>query len=85
MSNPLKLIPGQKYKLVKPFTDYDKEIHPIGETWAFITTNFLPYEDGLTVHISLGVDPKEWMFRLQWRREEQADIIENFGDYVEAF
>jgi len=83
MSNPLKLITGQKYKLVKTFKDYDKHIHPVGETWTFVTTNFLPYEDGLTVHISLGDDPKVWLFRLQWRAEEQADIIDNFSDYVE--
>lgn len=84
MSNPLNLTPGKKYKLIKPFADYDKHMHPIGETWTFVTTNFLPYEDGLTVHISLGDDPKVLLFRLQWRPEEQADIIGNFSDYVEA-
>ncbi|MEP7164301.1 MAG: DUF3601 domain-containing protein [Ferruginibacter sp.] len=83
MSNPLKLLPGQKYKLVKPFTDYDRHVHPIGETWTFVETNFLPYEDGLTVHIRLGDDLKAWLFRLQWRPEEQAEIINAFSNYVE--
>ena len=83
MSNPLKLIPGQKYKVIKAFTDYDRHVHEPGSTWTFVETNFLPYEDGLTVHIRLGTDPKVWLFRLQWRPEEQGDIIDNFLRFVE--
>lgn len=83
MGNSLKLIPGQKYKVIKPFTDYDRHVHEAGETWTFVETNFLPYEDGLTVHLRLDVSPKVLLFRLQWRPEEQADIIENFIDFVE--
>ncbi|MEI9943630.1 MAG: DUF3601 domain-containing protein [Chitinophagaceae bacterium] len=84
MSNALHLIPGQKYKVIKPFTDYDKQVHEVGTTWTFVETNFLPYEDGLTVHIRLDNDPRVLLFRLQWRQEEQAGIIDNFKDYVEA-
>ena len=85
MSNPLKLTPGQKYTVTKPFTDYDKSVHPVGETWVFSRTNFLPYEDGLTLHVFLPANPgKEVICRLQWRNEEQAEIIENFNDYVRA-
>lgn len=84
MSNPLNLTPGKKYKVVKPFTDHDKHVHEPGQTWTFVETNFLPYEDGLTVHLTLDGNPnKVLLFRLQWRREEQADIIEHFRDYVE--
>ncbi|MCG2613463.1 DUF3601 domain-containing protein [Terrimonas sp. NA20] len=83
MSNPLKLIPGQKYRIVKSFTDYDNHVHPPGEAWTFLYTNFLPYEDGLTVHLHLYDDPREVvLFRLQWRAEAQAAIIEHFNDYV---
>jgi hypothetical protein len=84
MSNPLKLIPGQKYKVIKAFTDYDRHVHEPGGIWTFVETNFLPYEDGLTVHIRLDDNPKVLVFRLQWRREEQAGIIENFAEYVVA-
>jgi hypothetical protein len=84
MTNQLNLLSGQKYKVIKPFTDYDRDIHPIGETWTFVETNFLPYEDGLTVHIRFGNDPKVTLFRLQLREEEQADLIHSFGEYVEA-
>ena len=84
MGNSINLIQGQKYKVIKPFTDYDKHVHEPGETWTYVETNFLPYEDGLTVHLTLDGNPKILVFRLQWRREEQADIIENFKEYVVA-
>jgi len=82
MSNPLKLIPGQRYRIIKPFTDYDRQVHQPGETFTFLYTNFLPYEDGLTVHLHIDNDPRVLLFRMQWRPEEQAAIIENFTDYV---
>jgi hypothetical protein len=82
MSNPLKLTPGQRYRITKPFTDYDHHVHQPGERWTFLHTNFLPYDDGLTVHFRLDNDPREQLFRLQWRPEEQAVIIEHFSDYV---
>lgn len=82
MSNPLNLISGQRYRIIKPFTDYDRHTHQPGEAWTFIRTNFLPYEDGLTVHLRLDDDPRELLFRLQWRPEEQAELIEHFTEYV---
>lgn len=83
MSNPLELIPGSKYRVVKEFFDYDKILHPIGETWTFEGTNFLPYDDGLTLHVLRGDPPKQISYRLQWRQEEQAFIIDNFKGFVE--
>lgn len=82
MSNPLKLLPGTKYKVVKAFTDYDYQVHPVGETWTFLRTNFLPYEDGLTLHVQLENNTAETVYRLQWRAEEQAAIIEHFTEFV---
>jgi hypothetical protein len=83
MSNPLNLTPGQKYKVVKEFLDYDKNLHHVGETWTFAGTNFLPYEDGLTLHVAIDGFPTQVSYRLQWRQEEQAFIIENFTEFVE--
>lgn len=84
MGNPLNLQPGTRYKISTPFKDYDGNVHDIGQEWTFVETNFLPYEDGLTVHVKLDDHPTIVLFRLQWRKEEQADIIENFLDYVTA-
>ena len=81
MSNSLNLLQGQQYSVIKPFTDYDNIVHEAGETWIYNGTNFLPYEDGLTLHVLK--DGVEEVYRLQWRKEAQAAIIENFKDYVE--
>jgi hypothetical protein len=83
MSNPLELITGQKYRVVKDFFDYDKILHPVGETWTFAGTNFLPYDDGLTLFVTIDKFPKQLSYRFQWRQEEQASIIENFIEFVE--
>ena len=40
------------------------------------------YEDGLTVHIVEEGNTSTTIFRLQWRPEEQAEIIDRFSDYV---
>ncbi len=84
MSNPLRLTPGQKYKVIKAFADYDKIQHPVGETWTFVATNFLPYDDGLTLFVTIDNFQKEISYRLQWRQEEQAGIIDRFSEYVEV-
>ncbi len=83
MNNPLRLSPGQKYKVIKAFTDFDKIQHPIGESWTFITTYFLPYEDGLTLFVTKDNIEKELSYRFRWTQEEQADIIDRFSEYVE--
>lgn len=68
--------------VIKPFTDYDGIVHGVGEVWTYQGTNFLPHEDGLTLHVL--TDNKTVVYRLQWRKDAQAEIIENFKDYVEA-
>ena len=75
------MIPGKTYQVVSPFEDYDRRIHPIGERWRFVGKNFLPYEDGLTLHIEQDGTNKS--IRLQWRDETQGLIIDNFSDLVE--
>ena len=74
------LIPGQQYRVVTEFTDYDGRRHPVGETWVFETTNFVPYEDGLTLHIMARGLPL--IYRFQQRPEEQAALIAHFTDFV---
>lgn len=75
-----QLRPGQHYRVVRAFTDYAHRTHPAGETWELVEINFLPYEDGLTLHVRQGGQLR--IYRLQWRPEEQAAILENFTEYV---
>jgi len=72
----LNLEHGNPYRVIKEFVDYDNDVHPIGETCIYVGTAFLPYEDGLSLFVEK--DGQQIMCRLQWRKEEQADIIDNF-------
>lgn len=83
MDNSLHLIPGQDYLVIKPFVDYDGIVHGVGEIWNYQGTNFLRYDDGLTLHVL--VENKAVVYRLQWRDGAQAEIIENFKQYVEPY
>lgn len=76
-----ELVPGQTYRVRKAFTDYDGIVHRLGETWRFIGKNFLPYEDGLTLHIETRNESRT--IRLQWREEAQGGTIDTFSDFVE--
>jgi hypothetical protein len=80
MRNDLNLIVGEKYLVVKPFIDHDNIVHNVGESWIYNGTSFLPYEDGLTLHVLK--DGVEIIYRFQWREEAQAEVIRNFGDFV---
>jgi hypothetical protein len=75
-----ELVPGQTYCVIQNFIDYDGIVHPIGECWRFTAKNFLPYEDGLSLFVEK--DGMKLSFRLQWRTESQAQIIDNFSNYV---
>ncbi len=46
-----ELLPGQTYRVIAPFKDYDGIVHPIGESWRFVKKSFLPYEDGLSLFV----------------------------------
>ena len=75
-----ELVPGQTYRVIKTFTDYDGSVHPVGESWRFVKKSFLPYEDGLSLFVEKN--KQNVSFRLQWREETQAQIIDNFSVYV---
>jgi hypothetical protein len=72
---------GQRYRVILQFADYDKSIHPVGEEWTFLGHSFLPYEDGMSFFVSLD-DVQEWHLRLQWRPEEQAEILDHLDRYL---
>lgn len=80
MADVRTLIAGQRDCVVQEFVNYDHHLHPVGETWVFERTHFLPYEDGLTLHVSAHCMPL--VYRFQQRPEEQAAIIEHFTDFV---
>jgi hypothetical protein len=77
------LVIGQRYRVVQRFVDYDKAVHEVGEEWTFLGSNFVPYEDGMSFFVSPdGI--REIHIRLQWRPEEQAEILSNTASYLAA-
>jgi uncharacterized protein DUF3601 len=73
---------GQAYRVARPFTDHDGDLHPAGERWTYVGHNFVPYHDGLSLFVSLD-GAQEWQIRLSWRPEDQGDVIDALGDYLE--
>jgi hypothetical protein len=80
-SGDMLLRAGQRYAVVTPFTDYDGDQHPVGESWIFLSQYFLPYDDGLSLFVSID-GSSEWHIRLQWRPEAQGQIIEHLHKFV---
>jgi hypothetical protein len=78
----LKLIPGERYRVVKQFQDYDCKLHPVGEEWVFIGCNVLPYDAGHTWSVSSS-DVADSVIRMQWHEEAQERILEALELYVQ--
>ena len=72
---------GNRYKVVKEFTDFDHGVHPVGESWIFLGKSFSPYDDGLSLFVSLD-GTQEWHIRMSWRPDDQGPIIDALGDYL---
>ena len=75
------LTAGRKYIVISEFQDFDRDTHPIGETWIFLGSSFVPYDDGLSLFVSLDGE-HEWQIRMQWRPEEQGAIIDTLESYI---
>lgn len=76
------LRPGMTYRVAQAFRDFDGNEHPVEETWSFIGSSFLPYDDGLSLFVV--IDGQHRQIRMQWRDEAQGPIIDNLEDYVRA-
>jgi hypothetical protein len=72
---------GKRYRVCATFVDFDGDAHAPGEEWIFLGSTFLPYEDGLSLFVSLD-GSREWQIRMQWRPESQGAILDGFADYV---
>ena len=76
------LIAATKYIVKREFIDYDKIIHPIGETWVFVNISYVAYHDGVCLHVLFNESPTK--YRFMDIPEEQKAIIDNFLDYVDV-
>ena len=77
------LRPGRAYVVTQTFTDYDRSVHPVGERWIYLSSSFLPHDDGLSLFVSLD-GSQEWHIRMQLRDEEQGSVISALDSYVQV-
>ncbi len=76
------LRPGVQYRVVRSFTDYDRDEHAPGEIWIYLGYNFLPYDDGLSLFVSVNGE-QEWHIRMQLRDDEQDGIVRELSRYLQ--
>ena len=72
---------GRRYRVLRAFTDYDGDVHPPGEEWTFLGTSFLPYDDGLSLFVSLD-GRQEWQMRMQMRPEAQGAVLDALESFI---
>jgi hypothetical protein len=72
---------GRRYRVVKAFTDFDRQLHSVGEEWTYVGTAFLPYDDGRSIFVSLDGE-REWHIRMQDRPEEQGPVLDAMREHV---
>ena len=78
----MHLVSGRRYTVVQAFTDFDRDEHKVGETWTFVGSAFLPYDDGLSLFVETDTGSTR-QIRMQWRPEQQGPIINRLNDYVQ--
>lgn len=75
------LICGQTYVVLKAFVDFDADAHPCGERWRFLGYAYSPYDEGLSLFVSLD-DIQKWQLRMHCVPEAQAAIIHALDTYL---
>ena len=71
---------GHRYRVIKPFKDYDGDEHPVGEEWTFLGYSFAHYDDGLSLFVSLD-GAGEWQIRLQGDPDAQGHVRQHFEEH----
>lgn len=71
---------GKRYSIVKSFSDYDNYLYEEGNVIEFIGSNFVPYEDGLSLFCIYK--DREQQITLQVRPEAQQEIAHNLQQYL---
>lgn len=75
------LVLGKQYVVTKEFLDFDNDSHPPGESWRFVGSSFLPYDNGLSLFVQ--TTEGEWHIRLQLDSDQQGGIWADFGAHVQ--
>lgn len=76
------LLSGRDYVVLRPFTDFDGVLHPVGERWRFIGHSFLPYDDGLSLFVEIESQSRQ--IRMRWIDGDQGEIVDHIADHLTA-
>lgn len=72
---------GKIYTVLREFHDFDKVLHPVGESWTFAGSSFLPYENGLSLFVQNNKG--EWHIRMQLEKDEQKEVNDHLEKYIQ--
>ena len=80
MSGFTHMVPGPTYRVVQSFTDFDGRVHAVGDLWTYRGESFLPYDDGLSLFVT--INGREQQIRMRDTPDDQGPIVDNFSDYL---
>ena len=74
---------GQRYRVAQPFDDFTGRTHPTDEISTFVSWNYLPYDDVLTLFFERD-DGSQVVIQLQDRPEAQREVVDALDSYLVA-
>ncbi|MBM4041404.1 MAG: DUF3601 domain-containing protein [Planctomycetes bacterium] len=74
---------GNWYRVRREFTDAEGDRHPVGETWRFVGTAYMHYDDVRCFCVSLDGEG-EWWFHLMGDPAAQGAVLRDLDQFIEA-
>ncbi len=72
------LYPRGKYRVIKPFTDFDGTHHRVGEQWLLLLTGFNKFDCEFLLYVSFD-EKQQWSIPLSG----SSLVFERFPEYFE--
>ena len=75
------LTAGTRYRVVREFADYDRQVHAVGEEWVFLGYSYQRHDEGLSLFVSYDGE-QEWHIPMQLGASEQGPVVDYLSEYV---
>lgn len=76
-----RMVRGERYRVIKSFIDAHGDRHPVGEEWTFIRSMFSKFDGEIIICVRIPPG-EEWSISLREHPGPQAEIVDNFLEYV---
>lgn len=74
---------GERYRVIRGFTDGDGDEHAVGEEWLFLGSSYSIYDEMRLLYVSIS--PGEaWIFPLFTDPTRQKAVSDEFCSYVHS-